>query len=505
MYDTKFLELIPMNIAVYKSTDDGDFSILYFNKIAEETEKISRNTIIGKKVTEVFPGITKMGLFEVFERVSATGKSEVHDMQFYDDGRISGWRKNMVSRLDSNIVMSMYEDVSVQKNIEKSMLQKNRELKKKVEEKSSEHDMLLSLFDNGTAVLFKWLNDEDSSTIYASQSVDRLLGYKSTDFTNNTVSYMDLIHKDDLQNFCDELDIAFKENRDYFELEPYRIYTKSGDVKWVYDCVVPAKDKEGHPKYFLSTVVDITAIKEKDKQLLQHYKLAQMGEMISMIAHQWRQPLNTISITASKLNLDIKLNSCDLSLKEEAAKFKEHLIENLSNIESYTQTLSKTIDDFRNFYKPDNESKMLNISEPVDKALFILEASLLNNGIVLNKVLKSLKDIKLFDSEMMHVVLNILKNAEDNFKDKKIQNPKIDIVSYDTPDSVVLEILDNGGGIPETIINKIFDPYFSSKDNKAGTGLGLHMSKIIVEDHHKGSLHVKNSQDGACFTIELYE
>ncbi len=381
----------------------------------------------------------------------------------------------------------------------------SRNLEEKLKEKGAEQDILLSLFDKGAAVLFKWNNDETWSVPYVSESVERLLEYKSSDFVNSTVGYLDLIHKDDLQRVHSEVDAAIKEGRDYFEHEPYRIFTKSGAKKWVHDSTVAVKNAEGEITHFFGTVVDITAVKEKDKQLLQQYKLAQMGEMISMIAHQWRQPLNTISITASNLNLNIMLNSCDLSLKEEAQKFKENLCENLGNIEAYTQTLSRTIDDFRNFYKTDKESTFLNISTPIDKALAIILVSLTNNGIEINQVLKSVKEVQLFASEMMHVILNILKNAEDNFKDKKIINPKINILSYDTLYGVVLEISDNGGGIPKSIINKIFEPYFSSKCNKVGTGLGLHMSKIIVEDHHKGILRVNNCNDGACFTIELHE
>ncbi|MFA6191174.1 MAG: PAS domain-containing sensor histidine kinase [Sulfurimonas sp.] len=377
------------------------------------------------------------------------------------------------------------------------------DLEEELKEKGAEQDILLSLFDKGTAVLFKWNNDEEWGVSYVSESVERLFGYKSSDFVNNTVCYIDLIHKDDLQRVYKEVDVAIQKDRDYFEHEPYRIHTKNGATKWVQDSTSTVKNAEGEIIYFLGTVVDVTAIKEKDKQLLQQYKLAQMGEMISMIAHQWRQPLNTISITASNLNLNIMLNKYDLSHKEEAKKFKEYLCENLNNVEAYTQTLSKTIDDFRNFYKSDKKLMLLNTSEPVEKALSIIKVSLINNGVKIRQVYKSTKKVNLFDSEMMHVILNILKNAEDNFRDKKIQNPTIDILSYDTLYGVVLEISDNGGGIPKSIINRIFEPYFSSKDNKVGTGLGLYMSKIIVEEHHGGTLHVSNNKEGACFSIEL--
>ncbi|MEA3522308.1 MAG: HAMP domain-containing sensor histidine kinase, partial [Campylobacterota bacterium] len=106
---------------------------------------------------------------------------------------------------------------------------------------------------------------------------------------------------------------------------------------------------------------------------------------------------------------------------------------------------------------------------------------------------------ELYDSELMQVILNILKNAQDNFKEKSTQNAYIKITTHDK----CITICDNGGGIPNAIIERIFDPYFSTKNEKNGTGLGLYMCKTIIEEHHKGSLHVKSSDKGVCFSIEL--
>ena len=114
------------------------------------------------------------------------------------------------------------------------------------------------------------------------------------------------------------------------------------------------------------------------------------------------------------------------------------------------------------------------------------------------------KIIEIFDSELMQVFLNILKNAQDNFKEKtNVKNYKIKIKTTDTKKGILIEITDNGGGIPDYILVKIFDPYFSTKDEKEGTGLGLYMSKTIVEEHHRGKFYAKNINDGVCFFIEL--
>ena len=116
----------------------------------------------------------------------------------------------------------------------------------------------------------------------------------------------------------------------------------------------------------------------------------------------------------------------------------------------------------------------------------------------------SKKAIEVFDSELMQVFLNILKNAQDNFREKvHIKKPSINIKTSDTQKGVLVEITDNGGGIPDYILVKIFDPYFSTKDEKEGTGLGLYMSKTIVEEHHSGKFYAKNIENGVCFFIEL--
>ena len=241
----------------------------------------------------------------------------------------------------------------------------------------------------------------------------------------------------------------------------------------------------------------------KDQQLLQQSRMAQMGEMISMIAHQWRQPLGTISSTV--INMQIKLMTGQFSLQsQEGQKECETFFqEKLSNIETYVQDLSTTIDDFRNFYKPNKAKKRLLIQDPIEKSLNIVEASMKSHGIMIEKNYESKKAIMIADSELMQVFLNLFKNAQDNFIEKNIQDASIMIKTADIKEGVVVEICDNGGGIPETIIEKIFDPYFSTKDEKNGTGLGLYMSKTIIEEHHKGSLSVENKESGVCFRVLL--
>jgi len=248
---------------------------------------------------------------------------------------------------------------------------------------------------------------------------------------------------------------------------------------------------------------EIEKNREKDQKMLQQSRMAQMGEMISMIAHQWRQPLGAIASTSIDLRMKMMLDNYDLDDKKEQNKCKNYLDEQLLNIEEYVQNLTQTIDDFRNFYKPDKRQKVQTINEPVQKSLNIIKATTEANGIKIIESYQSKMKLPIFDSELMQVFLNILKNAQDNFKEKSISQPEITIQTQDIENGVKVEICDNGGGIDKDIMEKIFDPYFSTKSEKNGTGLGLYMSKTIIQEHHNGKLCVENRDGGVCFIIYL--
>ena len=239
---------------------------------------------------------------------------------------------------------------------------------------------------------------------------------------------------------------------------------------------------------------EIEKNKEKTAQLIQQSRFAQMGEMISMIAHQWRQPLTAITATTNNLLLKNILN------KEVP---KEILEEELNLITEYTQHLSFTIDDFRNFFKSDNEKVDSKIEDIIEKAINIIKTSFEAKDINLITNYKFNENINMYTTEIQQVILILLKNAEDALVDNEIENKTIEIITYKENDFAIIEIQDNAGGIASDIIYKIFDPYFSTKKAKEGTGIGLYMSKMIINDHCKGEITASNNQDGAIFKIKL--
>ncbi len=234
-------------------------------------------------------------------------------------------------------------------------------------------------------------------------------------------------------------------------------------------------------------------ILDKDEIMIAQSRHAAMGEMISMIAHQWRQPISVIAMDANNILVDVELDILD----------KDELTEEARDIIFQTSELSKTIDDFREFFKPNKNTESVLLKEVISDALNILGKSLENNNIdiVLN-IDESIK-ITTFSRELMQVFINIIKNAKETLIEKKIEFKSIYIDLFKDNTSVIIEISDNAGGVCESIIGKIFDPYFTTKGEKNGTGLGLYMSKTIIEKHLNGSIVVSNMLEGAKFRIIL--
>ncbi len=247
--------------------------------------------------------------------------------------------------------------------------------------------------------------------------------------------------------------------------------------------------------------LNIEALREQDEILLQKYKMAAMGEMLSMIAHQWRQPLSAINSAVMGIDIKIESGQFDLSKPIERQKFLIYLKRKHNSITDYVQHLSTTTDDFRNFFNPNKNKDRIPLTLPIESALKIVESSMKRNGIDIIKDFEADTEVTMFHNEIMQVILNLFKNSEYNFIDKEIADPVITISTFSHQKKNVIRICDNGGGIPKEVVKQVFDPYYSTKDEKNGTGLGLYMSKIIVEKHHSAQLKMINSKEGVCFEL----
>ncbi len=237
---------------------------------------------------------------------------------------------------------------------------------------------------------------------------------------------------------------------------------------------------------------EIDKQREKENLLIQQSKMAALGEMIGNIAHQWRQPISAVSA----IMMNIKWTAISNGMDE---KFID---ERMKEANEQLQYMSQTIDDFRNFFKPNKEKEFFDIDKEIRSAYKILKATLESNNI--NLQIFSNPNIIAYGyaNEFSQVVLNLLSNAKDVLIERDIENPKIEIRTSKDDKSIYCEINDNAKGIEEKNLNKIFEPYFTTKD-VTGTGIGLYIAREIVEKHMKGTLRVKNSSQGAQFIISI--
>ncbi|WP_320033551.1 PAS domain-containing protein [Halarcobacter sp.] len=349
-----------------------------------------------------------------------------------------------------------------------------------------------------------WEHNYISDKISFSQEAKRIIGYDENIEEVDFSEFSKIIHEDDRVKLKENKNLALNKDSQFnFE---YRILREDGKIVYVEVKGEYVYDEKNNLIKSLGTINDITErieaekeLKQKDLMLLQQSKMAAMGEMLSNIAHQWRQPLSLISTAATGAKIQREIGSLT----------DEKLDETFTTINNTTQYLSKTIDDFRNFFKPNSEKNYFNISDVMYKAISLVKPQFKNRNI---DIIKNIEDYKLYglENEFLQVIINILNNSRDQLM--KIENEKLILISsYKKADKYILEIKDNGKGIEEKIIAKVFEPYFTTKYNSEGTGIGLYMCEEIVVKHMNGQISAENTTFtynnkkyfGAKFTITL--
>ena len=237
---------------------------------------------------------------------------------------------------------------------------------------------------------------------------------------------------------------------------------------------------------------EIEKNKEQELLLMQKSKFVTLGETISLIAHQWRQPLSEVGAIMLNIKLHHKLNKLDKTIMDKKAKEAEVLLE----------YMSKTIDDFRTFFKPNKIKKEFNLNDSIDKVLQLTNPMLSQHNIEIIKNIDINLNINSYQNEFEQVILNIITNAKDVLLSDKINKPKIKINIYKKK-KVFIEVYDNANGIKKELQEKIFEPYFTTKDDANGTGIGLYISKTIIEKNMRGQINVISDENGSCFQIKL--
>jgi PAS domain S-box-containing protein len=236
--------------------------------------------------------------------------------------------------------------------------------------------------------------------------------------------------------------------------------------------------------------------RDKDRFLFQQSRLAAMGEMMGNIAHQWRQPLSELGIILYKIKKIFK--------KTEEINNEDEFLESYENAKRVIKKMSDTIEDFRNFFNPHRPSEVFSMQNALDEAMTMMQGTLQRHEINLSITCNNEIKIKGYLSEFSQVLINLLNNSKDAFNNKSLNKRVINLEIKKFDDIyAMITFKDNAGGISEEILDKIFEPYFTTKHASSGTGLGLYMSRMIVQNSMKGTIEAKNCDDGVCFYIKI--
>jgi PAS domain S-box-containing protein len=303
-----------------------------------------------------------------------------------------------------------------------------------------------------------------------------------TSFTEDELKLMKAI--------ADLVAIAIERERDRQNLKSAHALLEKQVLERTADLQDALKSLECEMNERIQAVEDL---RQNERLMNQQSRLAAMGEMISNIAHQWRQPLNTLGLLIQRLPIfydsDIFTREFVVDTTDDAMKVIQHM--------------SATIDDFRDFFKPDKEQTTFSVERAINQAISLIDVSLKNHDLCIDVQSSDNAVVRGFPNEFSQVILNILLNSRDALMERKVEPGLIRICSGCENNRVFITVSDNAGGIPEEIIDRIFEPYFTTKGPDRGTGIGLFMAKSIIEQNHGGRLTVRNGQNGAEFRIEI--
>jgi len=344
-----------------------------------------------------------------------------------------------------------------------------------------------------------WDWDLETNNIYYSPHWKEMLGYEDNELTNELSSWETRVHPDDIEQAFADIKANQNGQTDFYE-NTYRLKHKKGHWIWVLDRGKTLYDKKGKAIRMTGTYTDITEQKKLRQELLDQEKImlaqsrhAAMGEMIGMIAHQWRQPITVIAMGANNMLADIELEAIN---KADSKTYAQSILKQ-------TDYLSQTIDDFRNFFRPNKVMDEVRPENVILEAEKIIGKSLEHNNIMLSIKNVNNHSVKTYSRELLQVYINLLKNSKEALEEHCKNDRRIDVIISNDEENVMTTICDNGGGIDEAIIAKIFDPYFTTKTVTSGTGLGLYMSKTIIEKHLHGTMTAENTEHGICFRVTI--
>jgi PAS domain S-box-containing protein len=450
-------------VAVFESVDNGkDFIFKDFNQAAESIDKIKKEDLIGKSITEVFPGIKAFGLFEVLHNVWKTGQSQHHPVSMYRDNRISAWRENYVYKLPSGEIVAVYDDVTEQKELEVRESELLRELK--------------NIFDNfPVGIVYLNSNYEIISTNrffnnFAGFIEGELCGklcYESVgEFARDP-------SKEGLEKVC-----TFCKKKECLQLKKSATMERPFKDKFIRVTTIPELDEKGNIHRFMEIVEDITERKLAEAEAIRASHLASLGELAAGVAHEINNPVNGIINYSQILSNKSKKGSREHDISMRIIKESDRIANIVRNLLSFARDSGE-------------DKHLVHIEDLISETFALVETQLEKDGIKLSiDIPHGLPAINAQPQQVEQVFLNIISNARYALNEKYVGEHKDKVLevcckSITTKSNPCLQITfhDRGTGIPPSIQGKIINPFFSTKVGNQGTGLGLSISHGIISDH----------------------
>ena len=458
-------------------THIGTGRIYEVNRTFERVVGYKREEVVGKTTPEIGLWNDPKEREAYIAALKKTGGVEGAVYAFRTKGgalMIAQVYSSLVTMDNQQYILAVAEDITEKQEYMNQLQQKTQELETIIQEAPNPI----------------MLHNEAGEVLMVNRVWEEITGYTYKEI-DTVDKWMQKAHGKKMPQIKEVIDRLYTLEHKVDEGE-FTIRTKNGDsIIWQFSSA-PLGVINGK-RTVISSAMDVTELKKKDELMMVQSRYAAMGEVIGMIAHQWRQPVSGIAMDANNMLLDIALGDFKADAAEAYAK----------EILGQTEHLSKTIDDFRNFFKPDKAVSKVKLPSLIEETFSIVKESLADHNVTFKTTYASESEVNAYPRELMQVFVNIIHNAKDALAAKSVKEPQIEVRVYEDEQYVNTEICDNGGGIDSAILGKVFDPYFTTKDEKTGTGLGLYMSKMIVEEHLHGIIEASNRESGACFRIRL--
>jgi PAS domain S-box-containing protein len=402
-------------------------------------------------------------------------------------------------------MIGVHNDITEEKYNEENLIQKTNYLKAILDSSLDGIMAFDSLYDeNGEIIDFIYTMSNKKACSIVKLREEELIGQRLSKMLSGNFIALDSLNGQSLFDIYKEVVLTgeSKSLEFYFESNGIKEWFRNKTVKYedgficTFEIITEEKYFQEKLEQKLEQKVE-EEMKKRFKQerlLIQQSKMATMGEMMAAIAHNWRQPLNTISLLSASITKKL-LNS----------KLTKDYIDNwIIKMNNQVNFMSQTIDDFRNFYKPEEEFKKVSLKKIISKVISLINLQLNINNIKIEANIPESILIMCLENQLQQALINILINSKEAIISKNIINGMILLSASEDDSFVNLIIQDNGGGIEkEENFTSIFEPYFTTKANSHGTGIGLYMTKIIIEQNMKGKIETKNINNGFEFTIKI--